>query len=151
MVWQKRRLKKQKSILKKTIEFNPKVVESYINLIMLYLNSDQDDEIYEVIARMEENEVSYKNEFYLTNMLQLAGANQNYKLAVYLSEKLIEINPDELGLWNNLAVAYAYLDEKDKAIETAEKMREVFFNITGLDREIDTFIQEVKEGKYKLE
>ncbi len=144
-------LKEAEKYFEKTIELNSNVVESYINLIMLYLNSSQDDEIYEVIARMEENEVSYKNEFYLTNMLQLAGANQNYKLAVHLSEKLIEINPDELGLWNNLAVAYAYLDQKNKAIQTAEKMRKVFSNITGLDREIDTFIQEVQEGKYKLE
>lgn len=133
---------------RKTIELSPMVVESYINLIMLHLNAKEDDKISAVIEEMDKSGVNYKTPTYLNNLIQLSIGNKNYQWAVNFGEELIKIDQNNLGAWNNLAIAYASLGNNEKAIETAEKIR-VLFAAQGISQGVDTFIQEVKSGVYK--
>ena len=133
---------------RKTIELSPMVVESYINLIMLYLNAQEDTKIQAVIEEMGRLGVNYKTPSYLNNLIQLSIGNKNYQWAVNFGEELIKIDQSNLGAWNNLAITYASLGENDKAIETAEKIGVLFAN-QGVSQGVDFFIQEVKSGVYK--
>jgi O-antigen ligase len=133
---------------KKAKDLNPKVVESYINLIMLYLNLEQTQEIQAVVDEMDKNVVAFRNLSYLNRLISLSVGNKNFEWATRFAEEYIKINPNDLGVWNNLAVTYAYLGQEQKAIETAEKMKTIFSNITGLEQDVDLFISEIKSGKY---
>ncbi len=140
---------KAEEYFKQAVKLNPKVVESHINLIMLYLNSGQDEKIQEVINNMEENEADFRDADYLSRLISLSVGNKNYKWSVWFAEEFIKIDQKNLGAWNNLAISYAYLGQDEKAIEIAEKMKEIFSGTYGLNNDINLFIQSIKAGKYK--
>ena len=54
----------------------------------------------------------------------------NYGESIELFEESIRLNPDYPGSYYDLAHAYYYLDQKEKAIETAEKTLDLFSDST---------------------
>lgn len=139
-------LGKAERYFRSSIDLNPKVVESYINMIMLYLNANMTDEIREIISEMEAKNVNYLTQKYLSRLYNLAKANKNFTWIAFFSEKLVELNPDHVDVWIDLALSYAYLGDRENALRVAERIKQF-----GGDYilQAEKFIENLNKGFYK--
>ena len=53
-------------------------------------------------------------------------AGKMFEQSVEYIEKAIELNPDNLQLYNNLGTSYLTIGNLDKAFETYEKAKEIW-------------------------
>ena len=129
----------------KALSLNDRVAESYINVVMVLFAVDQNDKVQFYLDKMDENNINYHTESILERMVNSAVYAEDYNWATKFNKELTEIVPDNPSHWVDLALSYAYLGEKEKAVETAEKIKEF-----GEDyaQQSDLFIQDVLSGKY---
>jgi O-antigen ligase len=106
------------------IALNPQVVESYVNLIMLYLNGKATDKISAVVKEMDERGVNYRIQTHLSKLFNLAKSNRNYVWIAYFGEEVTKLYPDDVNAWIDVALAYAYSGNREKAIATAERIKQ---------------------------
>lgn len=139
-------LKQVEALFNKAVELNPQVVESYINLIMMHLNTGDDKKLQAVIDTMNEKGVGYKTEAFLSKLRSLAVSNSRLEWIGYFSQLQTELNPGGADAWINLAVYYATIGDRAKAIELAGKIRAF-----GGDyiQQADLFVQNVQAGAYE--
>ncbi len=140
--------KQAEELLLKSIELNPKVVETHIDLVMLYLNTNNLDKVKEVIKQMDEEKVAYQTPGSLKRLFQLAVDNQRYDSAVIFAEKLSRLDESNIDNLISLSITYAYAGQNDLSIQTAEKVKKISPDISA---QVDQFIAEVKVGNYKIE
>ncbi len=133
-------------LFKKTVELNPRVVESYLNLAMLYLNSGEDDKFEKLIALMDEREVGFRSGVYLPRLVSLARSNDRLNWFGFFNEELVKLQPDDPQAWINLAVFYATSGNRAKAIETGERIKQFGGEYVI---QAETFIANVKAGNYE--
>lgn len=134
------------AMFRRTIELNPRVVESYINLIMLYLNSGDDQRIREVIALMDERGVNFRVQDYLSRLSNLARANSRLSWIGYFNEEVVKLNPDNAQAWINVALSYAASGDRARALELAEKIKGFGGDYVA---QAELFIENVKRGVYE--
>ena len=131
---------------RKAVELNPAVVESYVNLAMLYLNSDDNQKIKNLIVEMDEKKVNFRNRLHLSKLINLAKSNERLEWINYFSEELVKLNPNDVTGWIDLAVYYATIGDRDKAIEIAERIRQFGGEYVEQSR---IFVENVKKGAYE--
>lgn len=134
------------TLFQKTVALNPQVVESYINLIMLYLNLGDDQKIRDTIALMNARQVQFRSQLFLSKLFNLARANDRLDWVGYFAEEITKLNPNDPGGWINLAVFYATSGNRVKAIEIAGKIKEFGGNYVG---QATVFIENVNKGLFE--
>jgi len=129
----------------KALALNDRVMESYINVIMILFTVGQNDKVQIYLSQMDEISLDYHREDVLKRMVNSAIYARDYNWASKFNKELTELVPDKPDHWINLALSYAYLGQKEKAIETAEKVKEF-----GEDyaQQSELFIRDVIEGKF---
>ncbi|OGE76520.1 MAG: hypothetical protein A3C85_03795 [Candidatus Doudnabacteria bacterium RIFCSPHIGHO2_02_FULL_48_21] len=133
-------------MFRKAIDLNPKVVESYVNLIMLYFNSGEDSKIEQVIAQMDERQVNFRVTAHLERLSNLARSNERLRWIGYFNEDVVKLNPDNVQAWINLALFYATSGDRAKAIEIAQKIKAFGGQYV---EQAEIFIQSVNRGEYE--
>lgn len=138
--------------MQKAISLSEQVAEGYVNMISVLLFTGRSDQIDFYYDKYKEvNADNYKVEEWLKRLGSgaiTAGEHQwaavFYKdLTDYISSGLISDNPQ---YWINLAVAYAYMGEYEKAIAAAESIRKYG---PEYDEQADLFIENIKEGYFE--
>lgn len=130
----------------KALALNDNVVESYTNVIIILFTAGQNDRVQFYLDKMDEIGLNYHKEDVLKRMVNSAIYVKDYNWASKFNKKLTELVPDKPDYWIDLALSYAYLGQKEKAVETAEKIKEF-----GEDyaQQSDLFIQDVLAGRYE--
>ena len=129
-----------------TVDIHPAVVESYINLVMLYLNTGEDEKILGAIDLMDERGVNFRDAAHLSRLADLARANQNAAWYGFFGEELVRLNPGDVEAWIKLAVAYATAGNRTKALEIAEQIKSFGGEYV---EQAEMFIASVKAGEYE--
>ena len=120
-------------------------MESYTNVIMILFTADQNNKVQSHLDKMDEIGLNYHREDILKRMVNSAVYAEDYNYASKFNKELTELLPDKPDYWIDLALSYAYLGEKEKAVETAKKVGEF-----GEDyaEQSDLFIQDVLAGRF---
>ncbi|MEA2088782.1 MAG: O-antigen ligase family protein, partial [Patescibacteria group bacterium] len=132
----------------KAINLNDQVEESYINLILMLMVSHQTDKIENYLNKMDELAINYKKEECLKRMASAAVNTEEYVFAIKFYKELTEICPDKPKYWIDLALSYAYSNNKEKAIETAEKVKSFGGNY---ELQANEFIKKVSDENFELD
>lgn len=139
-------LRLAEELFRKTIELNPRVVESYINLLMLFLNSGEDQKIRDIISLMDERGVDFRTSAHLGRLSNLAQSNSQPSWYGYFNAELVKIDPNNVESLIKLAVSYALAGDRAKAFEIAEKIKEFGGEYV---QQANLFIESVKRGEYE--
>ena len=146
---EKAALAEEKAIdyFQQAIDINPKVIDLYVNPLIFYFESGNDEGINEVLRQMREKEVSF-SESHLARLQQQAKKYQRVEWVRFFSEELIERNPDDVSLLIDLALSFAYEGDRERAISLAERIKSF-----GPDfaQQADIFISEVNAGVYEAD
>ena len=129
----------------KALSLNDRVMESYTNVIMILFTAGDNNKVQVYLDKMDEIGLNYHREDVLKRMVNSAVYAEDYSYASKFNKELTELDPDNPSNWIDLALSYAYLGQKEKAVETAEKIKEF-----GEDyaQQSDLFIQDVLAGRF---
>ncbi|MBI4053852.1 MAG: O-antigen ligase family protein [Candidatus Doudnabacteria bacterium] len=131
---------------RKTIAINPRVIESYVNLLMLYFNTGNDSGVEKLISEMDRMGIHWRAPGHLSKITSIARANARTRWIGFFSEQLVSLTPDDVEGWVHLAVYYATLGERAKALELAERIKAFGGDYV---RQAEIFVESVKAGKYE--
>ena len=82
----------------------------------IILKKLKENKFYEVISECEKLIKKFPDKSHLYNMCGLAHQRvKNIDISINYFKKAIELNPDDLGIQNNLANSYKHLDQYDLA------------------------------------
>jgi tetratricopeptide (TPR) repeat protein len=132
--------------MQKAIDLNDQVVESYVNMVMVLLVIGRSEQVQFYLDRMDEMGLNYHKEELLARMANSAVRSKNYQWTLRFYKELTELLPDNPEYWIDLALSYAFLGQRDKAIETVEKVKEFGENYA---KQSELFIQDVLAGKFE--
>lgn len=130
----------------KAIDLNDRVIESYANIVMILLTVEQSEQVQFYLDKMDELGLNYHYEKPLTTMANSAIQAGNYQWTEKFYQELTELYPETPEYWINLALSYAHLGQKEKAVETAEIVKEFGEDYT---KQAEQFIQDILEGKFE--
>ncbi len=133
------------AMFNQTVALNPRVTESFRNLIMLYFSLGQEDKVEETIKKMKEVKVLGTDDRDYASLSDLAKSSNGFRTVEYLSLERLKLNESNVNAWIDLALSYAYRGQKAKAIEIANKITSFGDAYAG---EVDTFIKNVNSGYY---
>jgi len=130
----------------KAIDLNDRVIESYVNMVMILLTVDQSEQVPFYLDKMDGLGLNYHYEKPLTTMANSAIQVGNYQWTNKFYQELTELYPKTPEYWINLALSYARLGKREQAIGIAEKVKEF-----GEDyaKQAEQFIQDILEGKFE--
>jgi len=131
--------------MQKAIDLQDKVIESYTNMIMVLFTVDRGEEVQSYLDKMDNMGLNYHQANTLERMANSAIHAEDYEWTNKFYQDLVIIAPEKPENWVNLALSYAYLGQKEKAIEMAEKVKE--FGGEYIEQS-GSFIQDVLDGKY---
>lgn len=134
------------SNMQKAIDLQDKVLESYVNIVMVLFISNRSEQVQFYLDEMDRIGVNYHKEDALKRMVNSAVHVKNYQWTLRFNKELTKIKPDKPSYWIDLALSYAYLGQKEKAVETAERVKEFGGEYAT---QADLFIQDILGGKYK--
>ncbi|MBT4850343.1 O-antigen ligase family protein [Candidatus Parcubacteria bacterium] len=146
---QEEAVKYQKSTVdnfQKAIDLNNDVMESYVNMVMVLLTSDQSEKVQSYVDIMEAMEINYKKEAPLDRMTNSALHAESYEWAAYFSELLIAVAPQNPDYHINAALSHAYLEDFDRAIEIATGIKEFGGQYIIQSEE---FIRDIEAGNFQ--
>jgi len=132
--------------MQKAIDLNDRVLESYLNMVMVLFTTGRNDQVQFYLDKIDEFNLNYHQQDKLQRMANSAMHAEDYQWTKEFYKELTELIPDKPEHWVNLALSYAYLGQKEKAVETAEKIKEF-----GEDyvQQSDLFIQDVLSGRFQ--
>jgi len=131
--------------MQKAINLQNQVVESYVNMVMVLFTVGRGQEAQFYLDEMDKMNLNYYRVDVLERMANSAIHSENYEFTLKFYKELTGLNSEHPEYWINLALSYANLGEKEKAIATAKKVGEFggdYAQQSGL------FIQDVLDGKY---
>ena len=131
---------------KKALDLAYHAPEAHSLYVMALINVHKPDEALAHLEKMRQENIPYKSEGELLKMAQAAVYFREYELIKVIFTDLVEIAPQNPDYYINLALAYAYLGDDQKAIEIAESIKNIN---SGFTQQADLFIQGIKEGKFK--
>jgi len=131
--------------MQKAIDLNDRVLESYINMVMILLTVGRDEQVQFYLDKMDELGINYYNESTLERMANSSIHSKDYQWTKKFYQKLTTLYPDKPEYWVNLALSYAYLGQKEKAVETAEKVKEFGGDYA---KQSESFIEDVLADKF---
>lgn len=109
---------------KKAIELNDKVTESYINIIVMSMVADRSEIAREYVEIMDDKNIQYKKPEHLKRLASAAVNTKNYEFAARFYGELIKVDPANPQNFIDLSLSYVYSGDIEKAVETAEKVKE---------------------------
>ena len=115
-------LQKSIELLDKALEINPEDPATNYERARLLLAMGRKDEA--LIASKKAYELDKENKWYAVLVANVAKANSNYDEYVSVYEDLTEQYPANLDFLNELAFAYFYTGDNNKAIETYNQVEE---------------------------
>lgn len=130
----------------KAIDLNDRVVESYVNMVMIFLVSGQTGQVQSYLDKMDEKGLDYHRENQLKTMAGSAFRSKNYQWARRFYKELTELYPKQPNHWIDLAKTYAYLGQRERAIEIAEQVKEFGGEYV---EQAELFIQDVLDGVFE--
>ncbi len=133
------------SYMQKTIDLQDQVVESYLNMVMILFVIERPDQIQLYLDTMDEMELNYHTKEKLSRMANSAIHAQEYGWTKKFYEEVVELDPTVPENWVNLALSYAYLGEREKAIEIAKQVARFGGEYA---KQSELFIQDVLNGVY---
>jgi len=131
--------------MQKAIDLNDQVPESYINMVMVLFTVGRSEQIQFYLDKMDELGLNYHSEGVLNRMVNSAIRAGEYQWTLKIHQELTELVPEKPDYWIDLALSYAYLGQKEKAVETAEKVKSFGGEYA---EQADLFIQDVLAEKY---
>jgi tetratricopeptide (TPR) repeat protein len=132
--------------MQKAIDLNDRVVDSYINMTMVLLVAGRSEQIQSYLDKMDRMNLDYRREEPLRRIAGLAVNLKDYQWAKKFYQELTILVPDKPEYWINLALSYAHLGQRDKAIEIAEKVKD--FGGDYIEQS-EGFIEDVLAGKFE--
>ena len=131
--------------MQKAIDLQDKVIESYTNMAMVLFTVGRGEEVQSYLDKMDEMGIDYRRVEALERMANSAIRSENYEFTLKFYEELTILVPNNPEYWISLALSYANLGEKEKAIEIAGKVKEFGGNYA---EQSELFIQDILDGKY---
>lgn len=91
-------------------------------------------------------------QFHLARILQVRGSEKDLDRAEKVSLDALKRNPESINILLNLGFVYEKKKDKDKAIETYQKLLGIFEGDQYVDtrKQVDTLVDNVKSGKGNL-
>lgn len=132
--------------MQKAIDINDRVVESYFNMLMILFAVGKSDQVQAHLDKMDGLGLNYHNEEGLARMANSAVKAEQYQWTFKFYKELTEIVPEKPEHWVNLALSYAYLGQREKAVETAKKAGEFGGDFA---KQSEAFIKDVLAGKFE--
>ncbi|MFA5126638.1 MAG: O-antigen ligase family protein [Patescibacteria group bacterium] len=129
----------------KAIDLNPYTDESYVNMVMALLPGDMPEKIQSYIDQMDALGIDYKKEKTLNRLANSAVYADNFSWAVNFYSLLTQNYQDNPEYWISLALSYANIGEKDKAIAIAGQIKKFGGNY---ETEAVKFIEKVRTNQY---
>jgi O-antigen ligase len=115
-------------ILFAAIEANPRVAESYWSLALLYSAMEDKEKMMDAIRQSIEYGIYIRTMHEIEVLLPFFQEAKDYKTLEYLYTKILVKEPNEPQWYANLAAVYKELGDKEKAIETVNKILEIDAN-----------------------
>lgn len=137
---------KAEDYFRKTVELQPAVVESYMNLLRLYWGSGEDAAALEVIQDMERRAPNYYEVYYLTRLISIAKQYLKYEAINNFASQILEQDPASIEALIDIALSHAYLGERSEAVEIADQIKEFGGQY---EQEAQAFIDNVNSGFYE--
>ena len=131
--------------MQKSIDLQDKVLESYINMAMVLFTVGRGEEVQFYLDKMDSIDVDYHQADALERMANSAIHAEDYGWTLRFYEELTNLNSNNPEYWINLALSCAYLGQKEKAIEIAQKVKEFGGDYV---KQSELFIQDVLSGMY---
>jgi O-antigen ligase/thioredoxin-like negative regulator of GroEL len=132
--------------MQKAIDLNDQVLEPYINMVMILFATGQSEQVQFYLDTIDEKGLNYNRENRLTRMANSAVHAEEYQWTLRFYQELTEFVPGKANYWVNLALSYAHLGQKEKAIEIAERVKEFGGDYA---QQSELFIQDVLAGKFE--
>jgi len=132
--------------MQKSIDLQPQVMESYINMIMVLFTVGRSEQVQFYLDKIDEVVGDYRLEERLTRMANSTIHSKDYEWTNKLYKDLTEIAPDNPNYWIGLALSHAYLGQKEKAVEIAKKVGEFGGDYA---EQSELFIQDILSGKFE--
>ncbi|MBT4277216.1 hypothetical protein HOD96_00505 [Candidatus Falkowbacteria bacterium] len=124
----------------KAIEINDRVIESYLNTILMLFVSDKSDQVQKYLNKMDELELKYKKEEFLTRMKSASINTKKYDWTIKFAEELVKVSSDSRQHFIDISLSYICLGEIDKAVEKAEKIKDFG---PPYDKQAEEFIKQI--------
>ena len=115
-------------ILFAAIEANPRVAESYWSLALLYSAMEDKEKMMDAIRQSIEYGIYIRTMNEIEVLLPFFQEAKDYNTLEYLYTKILVKEPDQPQWYASLAAVYKELGEKEKAIETVNKILEIDAN-----------------------
>lgn len=141
----------------KAIELNPFVTESYVNMIMSLLASDQPQLVQKYLDQVANfdsvhnydrrtNNAPHFSEDNYNRMANSAVSSKDFTWALYFFQILKEQYPENPNYYISVALSYANLDKKAEALAVAEEVKKF-----GGQYELQAteFIKKIKAGTFE--
>ncbi len=129
----------------KVIEINPKLSTSYYILGLAYNELSDFEKRDENLIKAAELNFSFKAKNQILGVISLLIKEKDYKAITKLYLQAIQIDPKDVSLYTGLAAAYAKIQNKEKAIEYANKVLELK---PGAKETVEAFIKLVEDEQW---
>ena len=143
-----RAIAKSEEMFQKTIELSPRVIDSYANLVDLYLTTGKDAELEAILAEMANLQVSIRSEPFLTRFIDKTQNSGQVKWRDYFLNELTQLRVEQGDVDGiiNVAVYYATIGNRARAIEIGELIKGFGGDYA---QQVELFIQNVNAGAYE--
>jgi len=136
----------QRLTTQKAIDIQDMVLESYINMAMTLFAVERGGQVQPHLDIMDTKGLNYHVPENLSRMANSAVHSKDYQWAKKFYQEITNLDPGVADNWVNLALAYAYLGDRQNAINTARKVG----NFGGqYASQSEAFISDVLNGVYE--
>ncbi len=140
--------KKMKINFQKSIDLNPGVKESYVNLVMVLLASNNSTEADEYLHRMDDLKITYTDNDTINRVVNAAIEQKNY---LWLKDFYLLLKaryPEDPNYYIGAALSYANLRDFSNAIKYATEAKHFGGNVA---KQSEIFISCVNNKTYTFE
>ncbi|HEY7616579.1 MAG TPA: tetratricopeptide repeat protein, partial [Terriglobales bacterium] len=107
--------------LQRAIELTPDNAQAYSNLAAVYLDMSDPKSVPQAEAALKKSiELSPSYAAY-ANLGMLLSQQKRHAEAAAMTEKALQLNDKNYRVWENLAIAYEWLNQKEKAAAARER------------------------------
>jgi O-antigen ligase len=135
-----------KENFQKTIDLNPLVVESHLNLIALYLETNNEKDLEESYDNLLASRGSGFAYAYNQRLVQTAAKYERFDWVVKFAKNYADNNPENIDGQIQLLLSYAHAQMDQEARGLAEVIRQKW---PAESSAIDEFLEELDSGVFK--
>lgn len=125
----------------KVIKINPKISSTYYLLGTAYNEIGDTEKRNENLIKAAELNYSFKDKSQISYIINLLIEEKKYSIIEKLYLQAINIDPQDVSLYTSLAATYAKMENKEKAIEYAQKAAELDPDIEEAAKEFINLVE----------